>query len=256
MLTAIELADAVLGMLWGLLRVGGMVMMAPLLGAIYIPNRIRILLSVVLAFALLPTAGPPPAIEPLSGAGVLAIARELAIGITIGFVLKLATEAALLAGQLVSTGMGLSFATVVDPQNGGMPLLGRFYVIIASLLLLATNAHLALIAVLAQSYAVAPVGAVSLAAPDARLVVEFAGLMFAGALQLSLPAMVAILMVNVAFGVMSRAAPTLNLFAVGFPITILMGLVILVVTLRTQAPVWDGLIGQAFGLLGRLFGGV
>jgi flagellar biosynthetic protein FliR len=80
--------------------------------------------------------------------------------------------------------------------------------------------------------------------------------MFAGALQLSLPAVVAILMVNIAFGVVSRAAPTLNLFAVGFPITILLGLVILVVTLRTQAPVWDSLIGEAFALLSRLFGGV
>jgi flagellar biosynthetic protein FliR len=255
MITALELADGVLALLWALLRTGGMVMMAPLLGAIYIPNRIRILLAMVLAFALLPAAGPAPDLEPVSPAGVIAIARELAIGLTIGFVLKLATEAALLAGQLVSTGMGLSFATVVDPQNGGMPLLGRFYVIIASLLLLATNAHLSLIALLAQSYAVAPVGAATLAAPEARLVVDFAGLMFAGALQLSLPAVVAILMVNVAFGVISRAAPTLNLFAVGFPITILLGLVILVVTLRTQGPVWDELIGAAFGLIGRLFGG-
>jgi flagellar biosynthetic protein FliR len=102
---------------------------------------------------------------------------------------------------------------------------------------------------------VAPVGAATLAAPEARMVVDFAGLMFAGALQLSLPAVVAILMVNVAFGVISRAAPTLNLFAVGFPITILLGLVILVVTLRTQGPVWDELIGAAFGLIGRLFGG-
>jgi flagellar biosynthetic protein FliR len=255
MITALQLADGALALLWTLLRTGGVVMMAPLLGAIYIPNRIRILLMVVLAFALLPAAGAAPELEPLSPAGVLAIGRELAIGITIGFVLKLATEAALLAGQLVSTGMGLSFATVVDPQNGGMPLLGRFYVIVASLLLLATNAHLSLIALLAQSYAVAPVGTAALGAPEARLVVDFAGLMFAGALQLSLPAVVAILMVNVAFGVISRAAPTLNLFAVGFPITILLGLVILVVTLRTQGPVWDNLIGAAFGQIARLFGG-
>lgn len=255
MITALQLADGALALLWTLLRTGGVVMMAPLLGAIYIPNRIRVLLMVVLAFALLPAAGGAPELEPLSPAGVLAIGRELAIGVTIGFVLKLATEAALLAGQLVSTGMGLSFATVVDPQNGGMPLLGRFYVIVASLLLLATNAHLSLIALLAQSYAVAPVGAAALGAPEARLVVEFAGLMFAGALQLSLPAVVAILMVNVAFGVISRAAPTLNLFAVGFPITILLGLVILVVTLRTQGPVWDNLIGAAFGQIARLFGG-
>jgi flagellar biosynthetic protein FliR len=79
--------------------------------------------------------------------------------------------------------------------------------------------------------------------------------MFAGALQLALPAVIAILMVNITFGVISRAAPTLNLFAVGFPVTILMGLLILVVTFRSQGPVWDSLNGEAFGLIGRLFGG-
>ena len=134
--------------------------------------------------------------------------------------------------------MGLSFATVVDPQNGGMPLLGRFYIVVSSLVLLATNAHLSLIALLAQSFQVVPIGSGGLAPSDARLIVEFAGLMFAGAMQLALPSVVAILMVNVAFGVISRAAPTLNLFAVGFPITILLGLSILVMSLQTQGPVW------------------
>jgi flagellar biosynthetic protein FliR len=144
----------------------------------------------------------------------------------------------------------------VDPQNGGMPLLGRFYIIVGSLLLLATNAHLSLIALLAQSYAVVPLGAGGIGAPEARLVVDFAALMFAGALQLSLPAVIAILMVNITFGVISRAAPTLNLFAVGFPVTILMGLLILVATFRTQGPVWEGLIAEAFALLSRIFGGL
>lgn len=255
MLTALQVADGAMALLWTLLRVSGVVILAPLLGAMYIPARVRILLAAALAFALLPSAGAAPALDPLSPLGIAAIARELSVGATIGFVLRLATEAALLAGQLVSTGMGLSFATVVDPQNGGMPLLGRFYIIVGSLLLLATNAHLSLIALVAQSYAVVPLGSAGFGAPEARLVVDFAALMFAGALQLALPAVIAILMVNITFGVISRAAPTLNLFAVGFPVTILMGLLILVVTFRSQGPVWDSLIGEAFGLIGRLFGG-
>jgi flagellar biosynthetic protein FliR len=256
MLTALQIADGAMALLWTLLRVSGVVLLAPILGAMYIPNRIRIGLAAVLAFALLPAAGAAPALDPLSPQGLAAILRELTVGATIGFVLRLATESALLAGQLVSTGMGLSFATVVDPQNGGMPLLGRFYIIVGSLLLLATNAHLSLIALLAQSYAVVPLGAGGIGAPEARLVVDFAALMFAGALQLSLPAVIAILMVNITFGVISRAAPTLNLFAVGFPVTILMGLLILVATFRTQGPVWEGLIAEAFALLGRIFGGL
>lgn len=256
MLTALQIADGAMALLWTLLRVSGVVLLAPILGAMYMPNRIRIGLAAVLAFALLPAAGAAPALDPLSPQGLAAILRELTVGATIGFVLRLATESALLAGQLVSTGMGLSFATVVDPQNGGMPLLGRFYIIVGSLLLLATNAHLSLIALVAQSYAVVPLGAAGIGAPEARLVVDFAALMFAGALQLSLPAVIAILMVNITFGVISRAAPTLNLFAVGFPVTILMGLLILVATFRTQGPVWEGLVAEAFALLSRIFGGL
>jgi flagellar biosynthetic protein FliR len=255
MLTALQLADGVLALVWTMLRVAGVVMLAPILGAMYVPARVRILITAVLALALLPLAGPAPAVEPLSPAGISAIARELALGAALGFVLKLATESALLAGQLVATSMGLSFATVVDPQNGGMPLLGRFYIILASLILLATNAHLALIALLAGSYELLPLGSAAVSAPGARALVEFGGLMFAGALQLALPAVVAILMVNVAFGVISRAAPTLNLFAVGFPITILMGLLVLVLSVRGQAPVWEFQVGEAFSFMNRLLGG-
>ena len=254
MFTTVQIADTILGVLWTALRVGGVVMLAPLLGAMYVPRRIRLAMALVLAVTMLPIAGSMPDIQPLSPDGIIAITQELAVGMAIGFVLRLATEAALLAGQLISTGMGLSFATVVDPQNGGMPLLGRFYIVVSSLVLLATNAHLSLIALLAQSFKVVPIGSGGLSPADARAIVEFAGLMFAGAIQLALPSVVAILMVNVAFGVISRAAPTLNLFAVGFPITILLGLVILVMSLQTQGPVWLEHITEAFTLLTGMLG--
>ncbi len=253
--TLTSLADGLMAVLWTFMRVSMMIVLAPLLGAMFVPARVRLLLAVVVSFALVPISGAVPDFAPLSPDGLLAIARELALGAAIGFVLRLATEAALLAGQLISTGMGLSFATVVDPQNGGMPLLGRFYIIIASLVLLATNAHLSLIALTAQSYAVVPIGSAGLGTPGARAIVDFGALMFSGAVSLALPSVVAILMANIAFGVVSRAAPTLNLFAVGFPVTILLGLLTLVWSIRTQMPVWDVQVGSAFSLLTRLLGG-
>ncbi len=252
--STLQLADTLFAIVWTVLRVGGVVMLAPLLGAMYVPRRIRLAIALVLAVALFPSAGPFPTLEPLSGPGLLAITQELIVGLAIGFVLRLATEAALLAGQLISTGMGLSFATVVDPQNGGMPLLGRFYIVVASLLLLATNAHLSLIALLAQSFTTVPIGSGGLSPGDARAIADFGAVMFAGALQLALPSVVAILMVNIAFGVISRAAPTLNLFAVGFPITILLGLFILILSIRTQAPVWESQMNDAFVVLARILG--
>jgi len=254
MTTTAQLADGLFAILWTVLRVGGVVMLAPLLGAMYVPRRIRLAMALVLALALLPVAGPPPPLDPLSGEGLAAIIQELIVGLAIGFVLRVATESALLAGQLISTGMGLSFATVVDPQSGGMPLLGRFYIVVASLLLLATNAHLSLIALLAQSFSTVPIGSGGLGPNDARAIADFGTVMFAGAVQLALPSVIAILMVNVAFGVISRAAPTLNLFAVGFPITILLGLFILILSIRTQAPVWEGQMTDAFTLLTQILG--
>jgi flagellar biosynthetic protein FliR len=254
-LTLTALADTLFRLLWAALRVGGVVMIAPVLGAMFVPNRVRLLITLVLSFAMLPAAGPPPAFSPLSVAGFLAIGQELLVGIAIGFLLKIAIEAAVLAGQIVSTGTGLSFAMVVDPQAGGIPLLGRFYLIVATLLLLAMNAHLQLIEVLAASFALVPIGSGGLGVAGSAQVAAFAGLMFAGALKLALPSVAAMLMVNVAFGVISRAAPTLNLFAVGFPITLLMGFLVIVMDIGAHGPIWQSQLAETFAVIGRVLAG-
>jgi len=186
---------------------------------------------------------------------IQAIAQELVVGIAIGFMLKIAIEAAVLAGQIVSSGTGLSFAMVVDPQAGGIPLLGRFYLIIATLLLLAGNAHLQLIEILASSFSLVPVGSGGLSIGDARQVTDFAGLMFVGAIKLALPSVAAMLMVNVAFGVISRAAPTLNLFAVGFPITLLMGFLIMIMDIGAHGRIWEAQIAETFVVINRVLAG-
>jgi flagellar biosynthetic protein FliR len=254
-LTLVTLSDTLLAIMWSALRVGGMVMVAPILGAMFVPGRVRVLLTMVLAVVMLPLAGPLPAVAPISIEGFLAVAQEIALGLAIGFVLKMAVEAAVIAGQLVSSGMGLSFAMVVDPQAGGIPLLGRFYLIVASLLLLAANAHLQLIAIVAESYRIIPLAGGGIAPDDARAIADFAALMFAGALRLSLPAVAAMLMVNVAFGVVSRAAPTLNLFAVGFPVTLLMGFLIILVDINAHGPIWERQLTEALAMINRLVAG-
>jgi len=255
MIATLHIADDALTLLWIMIRVSGVVMMAPVIGAVFVPARIRVLIVGVLAVAMLPLVGGLPGYSPLSVAGVLAIARELTFGLAIGFMLKLAVEAAVLAGQVISNGMGLSFATVVDPQQGGIPLLGRLYIIVATLLLMAANAHLALIAILAESFRVMPLGSAGISADSARLIADFATIIFSGALQLALPSIVAILMVNIAFGVISRAAPTLNLFAVGFPISMLIGFLIITIGMSNQGVVWDHQLNEALSSIGRITGG-
>lgn len=255
MLSVVQIADLLTTVTWALMRVSGVILVAPILGAVFVPARLRIVIAVVLAVAMLPAIGPLPDIAPFSIAGFLVVARELAIGVAIGFTLKLIVEASVFAGQLVAMGMGLSFATVVDPQAGSVPLLGRLYIIVATLLLLATNAHLAMIAIVAESYTLLPIGPGGLAFGGARVLVDFASVMFVGALQLSLPAVISILMVNVAFGVISRAAPTLNLFAVGFPVTLLLGMIVLVLSIGSHGPVWERQFDAALAAIGRVLAG-
>ncbi len=254
MVTLTELVDLLMTLLWGMLRVTGVALIAPVLGSTMVPVRIRVAIGVALAVAMLPMLGELPQYSPLSALGLFTIAREIGIGMAMGFVLRLAVDAALIAGQVVSMGMGLAFATVVDPNSGGVPLLGRFYVVIATLLLLATNAHLMLVEVLANSYGFMPIGSAGFGLPGVAAVAGFGSVMFAGAISLALPSVIAILMVNIAFGVISRAAPTLNLFAVGFPVAILMGFVVLVLSVSNHGVFWQGQTGQAFAVLDQLLG--
>lgn len=252
--TLTELTELLFTLMWTMLRVTGVVLVAPVLGSALVPVRIRVLIGVALSVAIMPLVGELPDFSPLSIPGMLAIAREIGIGMAMGFVLLLAVDAALIAGQVVSMGMGLAFATVVDPNSGGVPLLGRFYVVVATLLLLAANAHLMLIEAVARSFEVLPIGGPGIGAAGAAAVVAFASVMFAAAIQLALPSVVAILMVNIAFGVISRAAPTLNLFAVGFPVAILMGFVVLVLGMSNHGIFWDARIDEAFNALGAITG--
>lgn len=254
MATLTELVELLMTVMWGMLRVTGVALIAPVLGSLMVPVRVRVLIGVALGVAMLPSLGPLPEYSPLSLLGIFTIIREIGIGMALGFVLRLAVDAALIAGQIVSMGMGLAFATVVDPNSGGVPLLGRFYVVIATLLLLATNAHLMLIEVLANSYQFLPIGSAGFGLPGIAAIAGFGAVMFAGAVHLALPSVVAILMVNIAFGVISRAAPTLNLFAVGFPVAILMGFVVLVLSVNKHGVFWESQTAAAFDVLGKLLG--
>lgn len=218
--------------LWPFFRVAGMLMVAPLFGAGFIPTQVRLLAAFSLALAIVPILPPPPELVPFSMLGLFVGVQQLFIGIAAGFILQLVFDAIALAFQTVAMSMGLGFAIMVDNQHGlQVPMLSQFHVVIAMLLFLAMNGHLMMIGLIIDSFTYLPVGPVGLDAEAFRQIAAWGTYMFAGALRVALPAATAILLVNLSVGVISRAAPTLNLFAIGFPITMLTGFIVMMTSL-------------------------
>ena len=242
-------------LVWPFTRIAAMLAIAPIFGARMVPMRARLVMALLLTWIVLPLLPPVPAIDPLSIAAVLITVQQMAIGLAIGFSLQLIFATLVIAGQATAMGMGLGFAQMVDPQNGvNVPVIGQYYVVVATLLFLALNGHLALIRVLVDSFHSLPIGVDSLGREDFRAIAWWGSRMFSDALMVALPAIASILLVNLSFGVVSRSAPQLNVFGVGFPVTLTLGFVILVFAVANLLPQMQQLISGALdsvSLLGR-----
>jgi len=254
-MTALDLAQlpAWLGSLfWALGRVSGLCLVAPVFSSTVIPARIRVGVVVVLSLVLAPLA--PTTIDPLSGAGVATLAGQVVIGAMVGFVLKLVFEAVSFGGELVAQSMSLGFAQVVSPGAGQSTVLSQFYLLLVTLLFLVMDGHLQLIALLADSFHALPPGTPAVSANALHAVVAFGTELFAGAVRVALPAMTSLLVVNIGFAAISRAAPSMNLFAVGFPITVSLGFIALWLSLRSLPGAFQALQGDAWSLMRELMG--
>ena len=235
--------------LWTMLRTGAMLMAMPLIGTRAVPLRIRGLLAGALAMALAPILPTPPPGNGLDAAAVLGVARELALGVAIGFTLRLMFEAGALAGELISQGMGLSFAQMNDPLRGtSSGVISQWFYVAFGLLFFAADGHLAMIALLVRSYQALPIGT---PLPDATAMLAVIPDLFVvvlrGALSLALPVIAAMLATNIAFGALSKAAPALNPIQLGLPVAVLLGLFLLAVLAGELAGPIQGLFNQAFG---------
>lgn len=239
---------------WPMVRIGGVLATAPVLGGRVVPVRIRVVLMLLLTLVIAPLLPAAPYLETFKAGWWLEVGQQLLIGIAMGFVLMVVFEAVVLAGELISYGMGLSFAQLVDPLRGaGTPVVGQLLMVMATLLFLSVGGHLRLIEALAASFRTLPVGGAGLDAEALSMLARWGANLFVGGVQIALPVMIALLLVNLAFGVMSRSAPALSALSVGFPIALGAGLVLLGYSLPTLAAVLDHLLDQAFTLIGELF---
>lgn len=157
------------------------------------------------------------------------LAQQMLIGYAMGFAMRLVVAAIDFAGEVIGLQMGLGFATFYDPDSASQtPVVAQYISLFGTLILLAINGHLMILATLAQSFVLLPIGDTSLAAGTWSNFAHAGGIIFASGLMIALPAVAAMLITNTAMGVLTRAAPQLNLFAVGFPITLAGGFIIMI----------------------------
>ena len=235
-------------LLWNLLRIGALLMAVPLIGTRAVSVGVRVIVAAALSMALTPMLPPTPGAIAFDATTVLNIARELALGVSMGFMLRLAFEAGALAGELISQGTGLAFAQMADPLRGvNSGVVGQWFYIAFGLLFFTLNGHLALVSLLVDSYRSLPIGS---ALPDVGAMLQVAPMFFVQVLRaavgLALPVMVAMLAVNLAFGVLGRAAPALNPIQLGLPTALLLGLFLLALLAGELGPPVERLFNLAF----------
>jgi flagellar biosynthetic protein FliR len=241
-------------LLFVMLRVGGAFLAAPVFSAMAAPLRVRLLITVGIAAGVAGTidVAPPPL---ASAAGMAAAAGEILAGLLIGFVVQLALAAAQVAGEQIAAGAGLSFAALNDPQTGAMsPALSNFLMLFMTLLFLGLDGHLLLIEALVASYAALPPGDAWPGPDRLAAVAGFAARLFAGGLSVALPVVMALFALNLALGALTRAAPQMNIFALGVPVTITAGMVMLAAALPAIADREQHAIGEGLEAAGALAG--
>ena len=217
----------------------------PVLGGGEVPMRVRAGLALILTLVILPSLEPMPLVDPLSLDGVLITFQQFMIGVAMGFFVVMAFNAVTMAGEAIAITMGLGFALMNDPQNGAqVPMLSQFYLVLAMLLFLALDGHHAVLMLLNSNFVLLPVGA-PLSADALWILLRWGGTMFFGSLAIALPALAAMLTVNIIMGIITRAAPQLNIFSVGFPITMTVGFFAIMLTLTTFQISFESLINMA-----------
>ncbi|HDN9015660.1 TPA: flagellar type III secretion system protein FliR [Aeromonas salmonicida] len=218
--------------LWPLARVSGLLMVMAVFGSRLTPARIRIGLALALTFMIAPLLPPMPKVELFSVGSFLVLTQQLLIGIALGLMIQFLMESFVMAGQVIAMQTSLGFATLVDPMNGqSAPVVGQFYLMLATLVFLAVDGHLIMLRMVVLSFETLPVSDAGLTLPAIRSLVGFLGIMYQASLVMALSAIVALLLINFAFGVMTRAAPQLNIFSIGFAVSMMSGLFILWLTI-------------------------
>ncbi|MBY9064236.1 flagellar biosynthetic protein FliR [Sphingomonas yunnanensis] len=219
-------------MIFVMIRVGAAFIAAPVFSNVSVPLTVRVALSGAIAVLVLGTTPVQTPQSVFALATFVAVAAEALVGLAIGFVLQVAFAAPLVAGEIIGGSMGIGFANMIDPNSGrSSPAIGQFLSIMMTLLFLSLDGHLVLVDLVVRSYRALPPGASWLAAGQLRDIALFGGYAFLAGLLLALPVGFLLLCLNLVMGMVSRSAPSLNLFAVGLPVSLAVGVLSLAIAL-------------------------
>ncbi|RUR18868.1 flagellar biosynthetic protein FliR [Legionella sp. km535] len=214
--------------IWPMGRIGGLMLIVPVFSSALLPPRIKLVLLGTLCWTCASFVPEQLSFINFNGLYLVYIIQELFFGLLMGFVLQLVFQVFVLGGQIISMQAGLGFAIMVDPASkASVPLISQFYMMMVTLIFLALNGHLALLDTLIESFRMMPIGHISQDKALVWNVILFSGWMFKEALLISIPAILSLLVVSLSFGIMTRVAPQLNIFSLGFPITLIMGFVVI-----------------------------
>jgi len=227
-LSSIELNMWIAALLWPLSRILGLIAAAPLFGNAAVPATVKVALGALLAMIIAPGVPALPAVNPMSLPGLLILTQEMLVGLAMGFTIRIVFSAIEMAGEISSLTMGLGFASFFDPQTKGRSsAISQFLVMLATLMFLTVNGHLVLLAALAESFVSLPISASPISGGGFQQLAAWGGEIFRSGLQIALPVIAALLLTNVALGILTRAAPQLNIFGIGFPVTLGVGLLVI-----------------------------
>jgi len=234
----------IISLLWPLTRVLGVIATAPIFSDRSLPSQVKLGLGVMLTLIIVPTIPPLPAFEIFSFQGLLILVQQLIIGLAIGFSMRLVFAAISMAGQLIGMSMGLGFATFFDPQSHGQSTaITQFLWMLAALIFLSLDGHLMVVSVIAESFVTMPISLEG-GGINPMKIVTWGETIFSAGLLLAMPAVAALLITNMALGILTRTAPQLNLFGIGFPVTLAIGFLVLALALQGMSKPIENMIQE------------
>ncbi len=239
--------------LWPFFRILGLLGTAPLFGESSIPVRVKVGFAAVLTVAIAPALGPMPNVPTGSYAGLWLAVQQVLIGIALGLTMRIVFAAVQTAGEFIGLQMGLSFASFFDPATGAnTAVLARIMNIVAMLVFMALNGHLLMLAGFIRTFEILPIQIGALDPNGWGVLLEWSSQVMVSGMLLALPLIIVLLTINLAMGILNRTAQQLSIFAVGFPISLMVGIILLMIVLPQTTPFLERLFDAGYASMSRL----